>query len=70
MNIREIVSLPHDIVSTVAAQLIHLEEFLFFVLIDFSDTTPWVDIYMQHPKLQICPATLEVILETNPHLLQ
>ena len=48
----------------------NLEIFLFCVIIDVNNTTSWVQIYLEYPRLQICPAALDFILERNPHLLQ
>ena len=70
INIRECVSLTHEIVRAVELNLSKLDMFLFCVMLDVNDTTPWVDIYLSYPKLQICPAALDIILEQNPHLLQ
>ena len=70
INIRECVSLPHNVVSIVDTNLVNLENFLFCVILDVNDTGPWANIYLQHPRLQICPAALDIILAQNPHLLQ
>ena len=70
LNIHETVSLPHMTVTFVDNKLSELQEFLFCVTINFENTSPWVNIYLQYPLLQICPAALDVILEKNRHLLQ
>ena len=69
-NVRDTKSLHIESVRQINRILTFLKEFLFCPLIFASDTSQWVEIYMQHPILQICPAGLEIIIEKQPHLFQ
>ena len=69
-NVRDTKSLHIETVREVCDKLQWLRQFLFCPLIFESDTSDWVEIYMEYPTLQICPAGLEIIIEKNPHLFQ
>ena len=69
LNARDTKSLSIITVKAVKSKLLCLEEFLFCPMIYEDQSADWLEIYMQHPILQICPAGLEIILEQNPHIL-
>ena len=69
-NVRDTISLKSKTVLEVRDVLKQLRQFLFCPLLFASETTEWIPIYMQHPIMQICPAGLEIIMESNPHILQ
>ena len=69
-NVRDTVSLNVETVRTVERNLINLSEFWFCSIVHRDSTQEWIPVYLSHPKLQICPASLEVIFEEHPHLLQ
>ena len=70
LNVRDTVSLNVETVQTVERNLIYLSEFWFCSIVYHGSTQDWIPVYLAHPKLQICPTALEVILEENPNLLQ
>ena len=70
LNVRDTVSLNVETVLTVERNLIYLSEFWFCSIVYHGSTQDWIPVFLAHPKLQICPAALEVILEENPNLLQ
>ena len=69
-NVRDTCSLKRSTVLDVRIALKDLKQLLFCPLVYASDTTEWITIYMDYPILQICPAGLEIIMESNPHILQ
>ena len=69
-NVRESVSLSAVTVSQVEIILKNLKEFLFCAVVHRNHSRIWVPIYLKYPKLQICPAAAEIILELNPDILQ
>ena len=69
-NVRDTVSLNVETVHTVERNLIHLSVFWFCSIVYQGNTQDWIPVYLAHPKLQICLAALEVILEEHPNFLQ
>ena len=67
-NVRDTIDLEIEFVNTVDLLLPTNSEFLFCAKIGFSVLDEWEEIHLKYPRLQICPATLEFLLEHRPFL--
>ena len=69
-NVRDTSSVSYNSILQVEDVLIYLQEFKFCPVIHRHNSSIWIPIYLKYPKLQICPAAVEIILELNPDVFQ